>query len=102
MVVTAENYHPGVPLYEFKCRSCNHRFEELIGHHGATAESVSCPECGADKPHRLISSYAPTTRQLTPKQRRVLEDKRGINRGGAKQRFKQQRAAERRSGRRGG
>jgi putative FmdB family regulatory protein len=101
-VVGGENYHPPVPLYEYKCRSCHHRFEELIGHHGATEESLRCPECGADKPHRLISSYAPIHRQLTPKQRRALEDKRGTNRGGAKQRFKQQRAAERRGRRRGG
>ena len=40
--------------------------------------------------------------QLTPNQKRRLEDKRGIDRGGAKERFKQQRAAERSAARRRG
>ena len=91
-----------MPLYEFKCRSCHHRFEELVGHHAADADKVKCPECGAEKPQRLISSYNPIERQLTAKQKRSMEDKRGTNRGGAKQRFAQQRANERRMGRRGG
>ena len=91
-----------MPLYEFKCRECHHRFEELIGHHGLAADEVKCPECKADKPQRVISSYAPINRQLTANQKRKMEDKRGTNRGGAKQRFKQQRQAERRGGHRGG
>ena len=37
---------------------------------------------------------------VTPNQRRRLEDKRGIDRGGAKERFKQQRAVERSAARR--
>lgn len=102
-VTASRNYTlTGVPLYEFKCRSCGHRFEELIGHHGADADKVKCPECEAERPQRLISSYAPINQQLTAKQKRRIEDKRGTNRGGAKQRFKQQRSAERRGGRRGG
>jgi putative FmdB family regulatory protein len=91
-----------VPLYEFKCRSCGHRFEELVGHHAADSDAVKCPECEAESPQRLISSYAPINRQLTSNQKKRMEDKRGTNRGGAMQRFKQQRQAERRGGRRGG
>jgi putative FmdB family regulatory protein len=92
-----------VPIYEFECRSCGQRFEELVGSHVAreTAE-VRCPECGAAEPERLISgSYASIHRQMTPNQRRRLEDKRGIDRGGAKERFKRQRAAEKRATRGG-
>ncbi len=87
-----------VPIYEFACQSCGHRFEELVGSHvGVDATEVTCPECGASKIERLVStSYAPLQRQMTPNQRRRLEDKRGVDRGGARERFKKQRAAEKR------
>ena len=94
-----------MPIYEFECPSCGHRFEELVGSHvGRETDEVACPSCGAAKVERLLStSYAPIHRQMTPAQRRRLEQKRGTDRGGAKERFKQQRAAERRAApRRGG
>jgi putative FmdB family regulatory protein len=94
-----------MPIYEFECKACGHRFEELVGSHvGLDAEDVKCPECGSEGVERLVSSsYAPIPRQMTPGQRRRLEQKRGTDRGGAKERFKAQRAAERRSSpRRGG
>ena len=95
-----------MPIYEFACESCGHRFEELVGSHvGREEADVVCPECGSAECERLLStSYAPLRRQLTPNQRRRLEDKRGTDRGGAKERFKQRRAAERGAGqrRRGG
>jgi putative FmdB family regulatory protein len=89
-----------VPIYEFRCESCKHSFEELVGSHVGTEESsVRCPECGSERVVRQLSrTYAPIQRQMTPNQRRRLEAKRGTDRGGAKERFKQQRAAERRSG----
>lgn len=93
-----------VPIYEFVCGSCGHRFEELVGSHvGRQAEDVCCPECGSAKVERQISSsYAPLQRQMTPNQKRRLEDKRGVDRGGAKERFRRQRAAERSAARRRG
>jgi putative FmdB family regulatory protein len=92
-----------VPIYEFVCESCGHRFEELVGSNpGRQAADVACPECDSVKVERQTpSSYAPLQRQLTPNQKRRLEDKRGIDRGGAKQRFKRQRAGERATRRRG-
>jgi putative FmdB family regulatory protein len=93
-----------VPIYEFVCESCGHRFEELVGTHvGRRAADVRCPECGAENVERQLSaSYAPLNRQMTPNQKRRLEEKRGIDRGGAKERFKRQRAAERSAARRRG
>jgi putative FmdB family regulatory protein len=88
-----------VPVHEFSCAECGHRFEELVGSPGGReAGEVRCPECGAADPERLISSPSPQSRGLTPNQRRRLEDKRGTNRGGAMERFRKQRAAERRTG----
>jgi putative FmdB family regulatory protein len=88
-----------VPIYEFECRSCRHRFEELVGSQvGVQPAEVRCPECGAPEPERVLSSQAPVSRRLTPNQKRRLEDERGIDRGGAKERFRKQRAAERRAG----
>jgi putative FmdB family regulatory protein len=88
-----------VPIYEFACQSCGHRFEELVGSHvGVDADDVPCPECGSAKVDRLLStSYAPLQHQMTPNQRRRLENKRGTDRGGAKERFAKQRAAEKRA-----
>ena len=88
-----------MPIYEFACESCGHRFEELVGTHvGLDAADVVCSECGSAKVERQVSSsYAPLQNQMTPNQRRRMEDKRGTNRGGARERFKQQRAAETRA-----
>jgi putative FmdB family regulatory protein len=88
-----------VPIYEFACQSCGDRFEELVGSHvGVEADDVACPECGSKEAERLLSSsYAPIHHQMTPNQRRRIEDRRGTDRAGAKDRFKQQRAAERRA-----
>ena len=89
-----------VPIYEFECRSCGQRFEELVGSHvGRETADVRCPECGAAEAERVLAStYAPIHRRMTPGQRRRLEGERGIDRGGAKERFRRQRAAERRAG----
>jgi putative FmdB family regulatory protein len=90
-----------VPIYEFECRSCAQRFEELVGSHvGRETAEVRCPQCGAADPERLLStSYAPIHGQMTPNQRRRLEEKRGIDRGGAKKRFNRQRTTEKRAAR---
>ena len=91
-----------VPIYEFVCESCGHRFEELVGSHvGRETADVACPECASAEVERQLStSYAPLQRQMTPNQKRRLESKRGVDRGGANERFKRQRAAERSAARR--
>jgi putative FmdB family regulatory protein len=90
-----------MPVFEFRCRACDASFEELVGSHvGKAIEDVRCPDCGSADLERLTASgFAPIHRQATPNQRRRLEDKRGTDRGGAKQRFKRQRAAEKRRAR---
>jgi putative FmdB family regulatory protein len=86
-----------VPVFEFRCRACDARFEELVGSHvGKGVEDVDCPECGSADPERLeASGFAPIHRRLTPGQKRRLEDERGVDRGGARERFARRREAER-------
>jgi len=93
-----------MPIYEFACGSCGERFEELVGSHVGTGEGdVRCPRCGSGEIERVASSgYAPVHRQLTAGEKRRLEQRRGIDRGGAKQRFREQRAAARKAKRGGG
>lgn len=43
-----------MPLYDFACRSCGHRFEAR----SSPDEAASCPECGAPESQRLLSPFA--------------------------------------------
>ena len=43
-----------MPLYEFDCSGCGHRFEALV-RNGAPP---SCPACGSDALDRILSSFA--------------------------------------------
>jgi putative FmdB family regulatory protein len=73
-----------VPIYEFECGDCGERFEELAA---MGTENARCPSCGAEGAERRLSSFG-LTRQPTAGQRRRMEDARGTNRDGARQRFK--------------
>lgn len=91
-------------MFEFHCTKCEARFEELVGSHvGKGVEDVRCPECGASEVERQTASeFASPQHQRTPNQRRRLEEKRGTDRGGAMERFKAQRATEKRAAKRAG
>ena len=84
-----------MPLYEYECEACGERFEQLVGPPaGASPDELACPACGSHELRKLISDYS-FSRQMTPRQRRRLEAKRGVDRSGAKERFKAGRAARR-------
>jgi putative FmdB family regulatory protein len=42
-----------MPIYEYRCESCNARFEEYLS--TSTKPSPLCPACGAEKVVRLMS-----------------------------------------------
>lgn len=44
-----------LPLYEFRCQNCGHRFEQLCT---AGQAMVECPACGGDKVSRLLSTFS--------------------------------------------
>ena len=43
-----------MPLFEYECRSCHARFEELV----SGDAKVACPSCGAARPEKLPSAFA--------------------------------------------
>ena len=50
-----------MPLYEFTCRKCGHRFEELLGMSEAAAGKAKCPACGSKAVEKGFSSFATST-----------------------------------------
>lgn len=46
-----------MPLYEYRCESCGHRFEALV----QGSEKPSCSACGALKLEKLFSAFAVST-----------------------------------------
>lgn len=45
-----------MPLYEYKCRACAHRFERIVKFSDAPLKT--CPKCGADAIEQVISAPA--------------------------------------------
>jgi len=46
-----------MPIYEYKCDSCGHRFD-VLQRIGADGSELSCPICGAKKPEKMLSACA--------------------------------------------
>ncbi len=46
-----------MPIYEYECEKCGTRFEQFCRIKGDEKE-VRCPECGADKPKKVISTFS--------------------------------------------
>ena len=44
-----------MPIYEYRCKSCDNRFEYLVM---GSEESISCPKCSAQEVERLISTFS--------------------------------------------
>src|SRR3954465_4646856 len=45
-----------MPIYEYACRDCDHRFEELVSSSGTTI--IACPECTSDDVQKLFSTFS--------------------------------------------
>lgn len=46
-----------MPLYEYRCSECGHRFE-VLQRLGAGADDLTCPECGAPAPSKQFSTFS--------------------------------------------
>lgn len=42
-----------MPLYDYRCPNCDHRFE---ARHGFSETAPACPACGYAEPQRVITS----------------------------------------------
>ncbi len=51
-----------MPVYEYRCRSCDERFTktESIAEHSASGHTV-CPKCRSTEVERVISASYPRT-----------------------------------------
>ena len=46
-----------MPIYEYQCRECGHRFERLRSMKDADSD-VECPKCHSPKAERQLSTFA--------------------------------------------
>jgi putative FmdB family regulatory protein len=44
-----------MPMYDYRCEACGHRFEKMVK---LDAPAPACPECGADASKKLVSPVA--------------------------------------------
>jgi putative FmdB family regulatory protein len=51
-----------VPIYEYTCKSCNAKFEQLVrsmsGNDESSKAKVKCPECNSAQTARALSVFA--------------------------------------------
>ena len=46
-----------MPMYEYRCTKCAHKFEELVRLNTPDSE-IPCPQCSEHHAKRLISSFS--------------------------------------------
>jgi len=46
-----------MPLYEYRCPACGHRFE-VLQRMGEGGDGLFCPACGAPRPEKQLSTFA--------------------------------------------
>ncbi len=46
-----------MPLYEYACTDCEHRFE-ILQRIGEDAEGLTCPKCESDRLEKQFSTFA--------------------------------------------
>jgi putative FmdB family regulatory protein len=47
-----------MPIYEYRCQTCQCRFDRYFASISEVVEEISCPECGGGQVRRLISTPA--------------------------------------------
>ena len=89
-----------MPLYEFDCRDCGARFEELVPAGG----SAPCPACGGERTVRTFSPIGPPRLPagLHGKAAKESNARRAEREAGKKERFVSERKRKRGEGPPGG
>ena len=44
-----------MPIFDFKCRQCGHKFDVMIP--ASEKNKVGCPQCGAANPTQLLAPF---------------------------------------------
>jgi putative FmdB family regulatory protein len=63
-----------MPIYEYRCRACQHQFEALVRHN----ESAQCPACQSADLEKLLSMFGVSsegTRQSHLQSERKVQSK---------------------------
>jgi putative FmdB family regulatory protein len=47
-----------MPIYEYACPSCGHRFEKLVRSVSGDQPQITCPQCQGQEAQRLVSAFA--------------------------------------------
>jgi putative FmdB family regulatory protein len=47
-----------MPIYEYVCSGCGHRFDKLVRNAAGEQSDVTCPECRAERSERVLSAFA--------------------------------------------
>ena len=55
-----------MPIYEYTCRKCDGKFEQLVRSMKAADEPQKCPKCGSDQTARNLSVFAVSSAQGGP------------------------------------
>lgn len=78
-----------MPMYEFDCKSCGERFEDLVA---AGTSSTACRHCGSEETTRVLSAPQPPWRLVkTPGSARQQEMRNAKLHADTKARFKEKR-----------
>jgi putative FmdB family regulatory protein len=47
-----------MPIFEYRCRNCDHLFEELVFSSLTNNEDIICPKCGNNNAEKMISAFS--------------------------------------------
>ena len=46
-----------MPIFEFRCKNCNKKFEELVFSASFDVDEIICPDCGTKNAEKLMSAF---------------------------------------------
>ena len=46
-----------MPIYDYKCKGCNHKFEILCVHYSDAVKVIECPQCKEIKAEKQMSTF---------------------------------------------
>ncbi len=50
-----------MPIYEYECGACNHRFSETLSIRELATHKPRCPRCGSEDVQRVVSQVSVKT-----------------------------------------